>query len=66
MAHPRHAQVRARYQNCCGYCGVSEEDTGGELCVDHYIPVTAGGGDEDDNLVYASPSVASASTRTST
>jgi hypothetical protein len=32
---------------------VSEVDTGGELTVDHYRPVSADGDDADDNLVYA-------------
>lgn len=53
MAHPKHREVRQRYQQCCGYCGVSETDAGGELTVDHYRPVTAGGEDGEDNLVYA-------------
>src|SRR5271165_6841534 len=53
MAHPRHEAVRQRYQRRCGYCGVSEGETGGELTVDHYQPVSAGGDDTDDNLVYA-------------
>lgn len=53
MAHPKHADVRDRYAGRCGYCGVHEVDAGGELTVDHFIPVTAGGGDEDENLVYA-------------
>lgn len=53
MAHPKHEQVRRRYNYRCGYCGVSEADTGGELTVYHYIPVSAGGDDSDDNLVYA-------------
>lgn len=53
MAHAKHAQVRQRYEFRCGYCGVSEVDTGGELTVDHYHPVAAGGDDTDDNLVYA-------------
>ena len=53
MAHPKHAQVRQCYHARCGYCGVSEADTGGELTVDHYQPRTAGGGDDEDNLVYA-------------
>ena len=53
MAHAKHDEVRARYNACCGYCGVGEEDVGGELTVDHYVPVSAGGGDSDDNLVYA-------------
>src|SRR5207244_2722059 len=46
-------QVRQRYGRCCGYCGVSETDTGGELSVDHHHPVAAGGDDSADNLVYA-------------
>ena len=53
MAHPQHADVRDRYQRCCGYCGVSEDDAGGELTVDHFVPLVAGGGDDDENLVYA-------------
>ena len=53
MAHSKHAEVRARYGYRCGYCGVSETDTGGELAVDHFHPVSAGGGDDDQNLVYA-------------
>lgn len=53
MAHPKHEPVRRRYDYRCGYCGVSEADTGGELTVDHYQPVSAGGSDEDHNLVYA-------------
>jgi hypothetical protein len=53
MPHPRLGQVRRRYGYRCGYCGVSETDTGGELTVDHYQPVTTGGTDDDQNLVYA-------------
>ena len=53
MAHPKHQSVRQRYQYRCGYCGVSEVNAGGELTVDHYLPVSAGGDDSDDNLVYA-------------
>ena len=53
MAHPKHVEVRDRYQRCCGYCGVCEDDAGGELTVDHFIPVAAGGGDDDENLIYA-------------
>jgi hypothetical protein len=53
MAHPRHQVVRERYRRCCGYCQVSEIETGGELTIDHFQPVTAGGDDSDDNLVYA-------------
>jgi DNA-binding PadR family transcriptional regulator len=53
MAHPQHEFVRQRYNFSCGYCGVSETETGGELTVDHFQPVSAGGTDDDDNLVYA-------------
>ena len=37
----------------CGYCGVSETSSGGELTIDHYRPVSQNGDDSDDNLVYA-------------
>ena len=53
MAHPRLQQVRQHYGFCCGYCGISETDAGGDLTVDHFHPISAGGGDEIDNLVYA-------------
>jgi hypothetical protein len=53
MAHPKLEQIRARYECRCGYCGVSEVDAGGDLTVDHFQPVSAGGSDDDDNLVYA-------------
>ena len=52
MAHPKHDEVRLRYGQCCGYCGVAEVDAAGELTVDHYYPTSAGGDDSDDNLVY--------------
>jgi hypothetical protein len=32
---------------------VGEQDVGGEMTVDHYLPVSAGGDDSDENLVYA-------------
>lgn len=53
MAHPKHEEVRQRYSLCCGYCGVSESEAGGEFTVDHYRPISAGGDDSADNLVYA-------------
>ena len=53
MAHPQHEEVRQRYQYCCGYCRVSEIDCGGELVVDHYHPVSQGGTDSEEDLVYA-------------
>ena len=53
MAHPKQQQIRRRFEFRCGYCGVTEVDTGGELTVDHFQPVSAGGGEDDDNLIYA-------------
>src|SRR5438105_2241295 len=53
MAHPRHEYVRDRYRRCCGYCGVTEEEAGGELTVDHFQPANADGDDSDDNLIYS-------------
>ena len=53
MPHPKHDQVRARWGARCGYCDVTEEDAGGGLTVDHYVPLVAGGDDSDENLVYA-------------
>ena len=53
MAHADHERVRQRYGRRCGYCGVSEVDTGSTLTVDHYQPLAAGGSEERDNLVYA-------------
>lgn len=47
--------VRAKYNLCCGYCGVSELDVGSELEIDHFQPSSQGGSDELDNLVYACP-----------
>lgn len=52
MAHERHQAVRERFAYRCGYCGVSEADTGGELTVDHHQPSSAGGDESDKNLVY--------------
>ena len=53
MAHPKQDQVRRRYDFRCGYCGVSETDSGGELTIDHFRPISINGDDSDDNLVYA-------------
>lgn len=53
MSHPKHNEVRTRYHAQCGYCGVREDDMGGELTVDHFVLVCVGGDDSDDNLVYA-------------
>lgn len=43
--------VRQRANYACEYCGVTEQNAGGELTVDHYRPQSKGGGDELENLV---------------
>jgi len=48
-------KVRAIYQFRCGYCGVSEEDSGAELEIDHHQPQSRGGSNEPENLVYCCP-----------
>ncbi len=45
--------VREKYDFACGYCHVSEIDVGNELEIDHFKPISRGGSDEWDNLVYA-------------
>jgi hypothetical protein len=47
------AAVRTAFGGRCGYCGVSETSVGGELELDHFHPLAAGGSDEIENLVYA-------------
>jgi hypothetical protein len=44
--------VRERANFSCEYCGVSEQNAGGELTIDHFRPQAEGGGDELENLVY--------------
>lgn len=44
--------IRVRDDYRCGYCGVSETDTGSELTIDHIQPQRQGGDDNPDNLVY--------------
>lgn len=46
------AQVRKRANFRCEYCDVSEQDTVGELTIDHYHPQAYGGNDDLDNLIY--------------
>ena len=45
-------KIRERADFACEYCGVSETETGGELTVDHFKPISKNGGDEEENLVY--------------
>jgi len=44
--------VRRLYRYRCGYCGVTEVDAGSELEIDHFHPVSRGGTDGLENLVY--------------
>lgn len=46
-------RLRHRFSYRCGYCGVREDDAGATLTVDHFQPVSRGGSDDEDNLVYA-------------
>ncbi|MDQ3179883.1 MAG: HNH endonuclease [Acidobacteriota bacterium] len=45
--------VRERANFACEYCGVSEQNAGGELTIDHFRPQSKDGGDGLENLVYA-------------
>jgi 5-methylcytosine-specific restriction endonuclease McrA len=45
--------VRATYNYQCGYCGVTEMLAGGRLEIDHFHPVSHGGLESTDNLIYA-------------
>ncbi len=47
--------IRALYDFRCGYCGVTETESGGQLEIDHFCPRSHGGKDTVDNLVYACP-----------
>jgi hypothetical protein len=47
------AAVRATFGGRCAYCGVTEASVGAELEIDHFVPLSAGGSDHVDNLVYA-------------
>ncbi|MBC7805225.1 MAG: HNH endonuclease [Akkermansiaceae bacterium] len=45
--------LRTLYNFSCGYCGVTEADTGGYLTRDHFKPLTKGGRNSIDNMVYS-------------
>jgi len=45
-------QVRQRAKGACEYCGITENDAGGLLTIDHYHPQSKGGSDHIDNLIY--------------
>ncbi len=44
--------VKRRANYACEYCGVTEIETGGELTIDHFHPLSKGGTDDLSNLVY--------------
>lgn len=44
--------VRQRAGFACEYCSVREQDSGGELTLDHFQPTHHDGKDDLDNLVY--------------
>ena len=41
-------QVRQRAKQACEFCGVTEMDSGGELTIDHFRPLSRGGSDNID------------------
>lgn len=45
-------QVRERANYACEYCEVTENDSAGQLTVDHFHPQSLGGSDTLDNLIY--------------
>lgn len=45
--------VRERFAFQCGYCGVHEDALGARLTIDHFQPVSQGGTNDIENLVYA-------------
>lgn len=45
--------VRTLYAFACGYCGITEDEVGSQLTIDHYQPKDAGGTNDLANLVYA-------------
>lgn len=45
--------VRRRASFACEYCGVTEQNAGGKLTIDHFHPQSKAGSDNIDNLIYA-------------
>jgi hypothetical protein len=45
-------EIRKRAKSACEYCGITENDIGGQLTVDHFHPQSKGGDDHSDNLIY--------------
>lgn len=52
MRQEERETLRRRFQFRCGYCGVSEDDAGADLTVDHFQPRAQGGVHESENWVY--------------
>lgn len=54
MNEGKKARVRSRAQNRCEYCLVNQLDSPlAPLQIEHVIPISHGGTDEDDNLALA-------------
>ncbi len=45
--------IRRRFHYKCAYCGVAESDQGARLTIDHFQPISQGGTNDEENLVYA-------------
>lgn len=45
--------VRQRAQYACEYCGLREQDVSGRLTIDHFRPLSKGGNDDIENLIYS-------------
>lgn len=46
-------RIRVLYHFSCGYCRVTETESGGQLEIEHFCPQSHGGQDTLENLVYA-------------
>jgi hypothetical protein len=44
--------IRKRANFRCEYCGVSETESGGELTLDHFQPISVNGDSSEENLIY--------------
>ncbi len=45
-------QIRHQANFACEFCGVTETDTGGQLTIDHFQPISQQGDDNIENLLY--------------
>lgn len=53
MTEAQRQSLHTRFDFRCGYCGVSETQSGASLTVDHFQPASRGGEDNAANWVYA-------------